>query len=271
MKKLFFTLLSVLMIGNAMAQDKLQDEVKPVITEGKAIYELEMANRVGNNLFKSSYKGKEVVAGFVSYPSNENIVTVFYSAGEKPKALGSIVFDKSFEADASKMELGTRDLTPAESELMKLNIKASNLTQDAEAFTLPSGAKFDLVPMISANTRKVFVLTESTKEGIVIFGNDYLLTFDSKLNVTDKKSLHKNMAAVEYDKDAGTANDKGSTHTHLAQEGEMVTATDIATLFLYEKSTKWSQHTFISENYIFFWNYGTHDLQVITKAAPKTK
>ncbi len=271
MKTFLFTILSILVLGSASAQDKLQGEVKPIIAEGKAIYRLEMANRIGSKLFNAAYKGKEPMAGLISYPVDDNVVTLFYSGGEKQKAIGTILFDSSYEEDKAKVDMAARDITQAEMQLIRLYSNAKKLTQDAANFTLPENATFNLVPMMSDNTGKVYVMTVSSKDDVVIFGNDYLLKYDSKLNLTDKKALHKNMAAVSYDKNAGTANDTGSTHTHLAAEGEMVSATDIATLFLYEKLTKWSQHTFISENYIFFWNYGTHDLQVISKAPPRTK
>ncbi len=271
MKNLFFTLLALLMISHVFAQEKLQDQVKPVIAEGKAIYKLEMANRLGQKLFSAKYKGKDAAEGYVSYVESDNIRLVFYSGGKDQKVLGSVLFDDSFDGEKTTVDVVERSINAQEAQLIKLRTSALSLIQDVSTFTLPENATFSVMPMISGHVNEVYLLTVSSKEGKVIFGNDFLLMFDGKLNLTEKKSFHRNIASVSFDKDAGTANDNGSTHVHLAENGEMVSATDIATLLLYEKLTKWSQHTFISENYIFFWNYGTHDLQVISKAAPKSK
>lgn len=271
MKKIVAILLSLLFISGAFAQEKIQDEVKTVVSEGKTIFKLEMANRLGQKIFKAKYKGKKSIEGFVSYTEADHVKLVFYSGGKESKVLGSVLFDGSFDSDKSVVDIIEREINVQEAQLIKLRKNALTIISNVSLFSLPEHATFSVIPVVENNSNKVYVISVSTKEGVVMFGNDYLLSFDEKYNLTEKNSFHKNQASVTFDKNAGTANDNGSNHMHLAEKGEMVSSTDIATLMLYEKDTKWSQHTFISEHYMFFWNYATHDLQVIPKAAPKTK
>ena len=55
-------------------------------------------------------------------------------------------------------------------------------------------------------------------------------------------------------------------HSHLPETGDFITATDICTLMLYEKFTKWKQHKVVSKNYLNIWNCLTDQLTVISMA-----
>ena len=56
MKKIVAVLLSLLFMSGVFAQEKIQDEVKTVVSEGKAIIKLEMANRLGQKILKAKFK-----------------------------------------------------------------------------------------------------------------------------------------------------------------------------------------------------------------------
>lgn len=103
---------------------------------------------------------------------------------------------------------------------------------------------------------------------MVIFGNDYLLTFDKKNKIILKKQLHKNIIPVYY----GGEKEKnmkieGAMHTHLPETGYFITATDICTLMLYEKFAKWKTYNVVSKKYLNIWNCETDQLTVITMDA----
>jgi len=108
------------------------------------------------------------------------------------------------------------------------------------------------------------VLTGPQKNGVAIFGNDYLLTFNKDNSLLNKKQLHKNIIPVYYgDKDEEGSQTVGAMHTHLPETGEFITATDICTLMLYEKFAKWKTHNVISKKYLNIWNCETDQLAVI--------
>jgi hypothetical protein len=269
MKKLMFSLLLLLVVGNAIAQD-IQTKIKPVIEEGKQIFQIEMANRMAPKLFKAKYKGKEKASEHISYLESNSVRSVFFTKGEKPKVLGSILFDASFEEDNIMSEFTERELSVKEIEISKLKSAASKMLQDASSFNALPNTSFSIVPLMPNGENKVFILSIPKEEGTVLFGNDYVLNFDNKFNLTSKEALHRTLASVTYTPGAGRENDQKSSHTHVATNGDLVTSTDIATLLLFQKPTGWSQHTFIAENYIFFWSYVSNELKAIPKGPAKT-
>jgi hypothetical protein len=107
-------------------------------------------------------------------------------------------------------------------------------------------------------------LTGPQKSGVVIFGNDYLLTFDSDNKLTSTKQLHRNIMPMQY---GGKEEDgkviEGTIHSHQPETGEFITATDICTLMLYEKAAKWNQHNVVSKEYLNIWNCMTDRLVVV--------
>lgn len=66
--------------------------------------------------------------------------------------------------------------------------------------------------------KRVYILTGPQKQGIVVFGNYFLLTFDRGNELTEKRRLHKNIIAIEY----GKHDDRivlATMHTHLPRRG----------------------------------------------------
>lgn len=123
---------------------------------------------------------------------------------------------------------------------------------------------FNLIPLINGKEKKVYILSGPQKDGIIIFGNDYLLTFDKSNKLTLKKRLHKNMLQFQYGgKEENGEKVEGAMHSHLPETGDFITATDICTLMLYEKFAKWKTHNVVSEKYLNIWNCETDQLIVL--------
>jgi hypothetical protein len=125
---------------------------------------------------------------------------------------------------------------------------------------------FNLVPIINEEERKVYVLTGPKNDGVVIIGNDYLLTFDQNNQLASKKRLHKNIQFFDYN-DKKDLTQVGGIHTHLPETGDFITATDICTLMLFEKFAKWESHIVVSQNFISIWNCKTDSLIIMTRQA----
>lgn len=121
-----------------------------------------------------------------------------------------------------------------------------------------------MIPLIIDQEKKVYVITGPTQQGVVIIGNDYLLTFDNNNNVVSKKQLHKNIIPIHYGgKEQEGQQIEGAMHSHLPETGDFITATDICTLMLYSKFAKWKSHNVVSKNYLNIWNCETNNLIVI--------
>lgn len=162
------------------------------------------------------------------------------------------------------MDLTERDLSPLEFDLYTIRQKAlSEINADTLIETYKN-TNLNLIPLISGGQSKVYILTGPQVNGVVVFGNDYLISFDKDKNIFSKKALHRNIIPIQYD---GKENVESSMHSHLAETGEFITATDICTLMLYGKFTKWKTHNVVSQKYLNIWDCKKNDLVVITMEA----
>ncbi len=99
----------------------------------------------------------------------------------------------------------------------------------------------------------------------MIFGNDYLLTFDKNNRLITKKRLHNNIIPIEYGNPEDGEEAAMTMHSHLPETGDFITATDICTLMLYQKFTKWKMHSVVSSKYLNIWSCEAEQLNIIPK------
>lgn len=67
--------------------------------------------------------------------------------------------------------------------------------------------------IINKGEKKVYLLSGPKKNGVLIFGNDYLIEFDKSDNVKNKRLLHKNIIPIEFKNNEGK--DAETMHNHL--------------------------------------------------------
>lgn len=263
MKRTLFALTTLLTL-NVFAQDNPTELAKPIVDEGKRLYRSEMASWYGTDLFVERYKDMANVGGYFSYSDNGTEKCVFFSKADNPKVLGTISFDSTYNTRTAKVDLTERELTTGENDLYVIRKTALASINSDTLFKRYKNTNFNLIPLINGGEKKVYVLTGPQQNGVVIFGNDYLLTFDNNNVLTNKKQLHKNIISVSYGgKEQEGKTIEGAAHTHLPETGDFITATDICTLMLYEKFAKWKQHNVVSKNYLNIWNCLTDQLIVV--------
>lgn len=260
MRKLFgilFTLLSL----NLAAQKTPTELAQPIVDEGKRLYKSEMASWFGTDVFLEIYTNRENIGGYFSYADNGVYKCIFFSSAEQPKVIGTIAFDSTYNVKTAAKDLTERAFTKTETEYFSIRQLALKVINEDTLFKNYKNMSLNLIPMISDGAKKVYVLTGPKENGIVVFGNDYLLTFDNDLNLITKKQLHRNIIPINYD----TKEQEGATtmHSHLPETGEFITATDICTLMLYAKFAKWKQHNVVSKMYLNVWNCQADELFVI--------
>jgi len=265
MKKIFsiiaLTTISILTYG----QTDIDKLTKPIVDEGKRLYRSEMASWYGTDLFLEKSPDREKIGGYFSYSENEISKCVFFSKGDKPKIIGTISFDSTYNLKTATTDINERDLTKTENDLFEIRQIALNIVQQDTLFKSYKNTNLNFIPLISEGEKKVYILTGPTQNGVVIFGNDYLLTFDIENKLISKRQLHKNIIPINYGgKEEEGKEVEGAMHSHLPETGDFMTATDICTLMLYEKFAKWKQHTVVSKNYISIWNCQTDELVAIT-------
>jgi hypothetical protein len=212
-------------------------------------------------LFASAIYGK---GGYFSYTDNGVSKCIFYSPADKPKVIGTISFDSTYNKKTATLSLTERDFTTTESDLYSIRNFALKEIKSDTFFKTYKNTDLNLIPLINGKEKKVYVLTGPKKDGVVIIGNDYLLTFDKDNKFLSKKRLHNNIITISYgEKTEGVKEVVGAMHTHLPETGDFITATDICTLMLYEKLAKWKTHNVISKKYLNIWNCQSDELVVV--------
>ena len=225
-----------------------------------------MASWYGTDIFLEKYKDRENVGGYFSYSDNNIAKCVFFSKGDTSKVIGTISFDSSYNVNNAQVDLTEREFTTNENELHLIRKIALKTINSDTLFKHYKNTNLNLIPIISNGEKKVYVLTGPKENGVVIFGNDYLLTFNANNQLVNKKQLHRNIISINY----GNTKDTtvvGTMHSHLPETGDFITATDICTLMLYEKFAKWQQHYVISKNYVSIWDCNKNILAILTKQA----
>ena len=259
MKKIKLSSVSLLLFLSAVAQEDLSKIRDSILSEAKKLYRSESASWNGTDIFLQNYKGAQNnIGGYFSYADDENEVCVFFSASSTPLILGTIVFDKN---DKVTFDTTQRQFTNKEKDYYSLREAAyKEVNSDTAFFKTYKNTSLNLVPFIEGDKRVIYVLTGTGSNDIVIFGNDYFLTFDQSNKLVSKKSLHKNIIVANYSK---SDKEEGPAHTHLPETGNFITATDLCTTMLYQGIAKWKQNMVVSEKYMSIWNCKENVLAII--------
>lgn len=255
------TLLLAIVSTVVFAQEKLDKKTKPIVAEGKLLYRSEMASWYGTDLFLEKYKSRENIGGYFSYLANDVPTCIFFSKTEQPKVIGTITFDDTYNVETAKMDMTEREFTATEKDLYEIRKLTLNEIKTDTLFKIFKDMNLNLIPIINGKEKKVYILSGPEKNGVIIFGNDYLLTFGKNNKLISKEQLHKNIIPIEYN---GKDEVETTFHTHLPETGDFITATDICTLMLYEKFANWKTHNVVSKNYLNIWDCKKDELHVIS-------
>ena len=252
---------------SVLAQNNPTIEAQPIVAEGKLLYKSEMASWYGTDLFLENYKNKQNIGGYFSYTENETPKCIFFSKSDNPKVIGTISFDSAYNLKTAKIDSEEREFTNYENDIYQIRkLALAEINADKALFKQYENADLNLIPLIEGKDKKVYVLTGPTQNGVVLFGNDYLLTFDKNNELIQKKQLHKNLIPINYggkDKEGKPFVAEEAMHSHLPETGDFITATDICTLMLYERFAKWKTHKVVSKKYLNIWNCETNELSVV--------
>lgn len=232
---------------------------KEVKEEGVALYQSEMASWYGTDVFKEGYDKMDNVGGYFSYIDKSVPKCIFFSKNNK--VIATISFPANFNPKDAKKDFGEREFTATENDYFSIRQKALTRVQNDTIFKNYKNASLNLIPVIKNNTKKVYVLTGPSISNIVIFGNDYLITFNDKNNIQNVEKLHQGMIVQKIKDDDDTI---GGAHTHVLENWQTITPTDICTLMLYQRFTDWENYTVVSKKYISLWDNKSNGLTVIT-------
>jgi hypothetical protein len=266
--RLFSIIVLVFSVRLSYGQEDLQIKTQPIVDEGKSLYRSEMASWYGTDLFLEQFKTADKIGGYFSYPYQNRECCIFFSKGDNPVVIGTISFDSTYTTQNATVDLSQRAFSSEESDIYTFRANALKIIRTDTLFKSYANTELNLIPVMTPKERKVYVLTGPSGSGMVIFGNDYLLTFDLSNQLITKRALHKNIMVAKYSTNAAdTSKVVGAMHSHVPETGDFITATDICTLMLYEKFAKWEWYYVFSKNYVCIWNCQNNQLLTLTKEA----
>lgn len=247
---------------DCLGQSSIDKETTAILEEGKILYKSEMASWYGSDIFMEKYSEKEKVGGYLSYTDSDISTCIFFSKDENPKVLGTINFDTTFKIETATTDFVERALTQNELALYKIRTEALRVINSDTLYKTYKNSNLNLIPLITNKEKKVFVLTGPKSNGVMLFGNDYLLTFDKNNKLLKQKRLHNSLIPIEF----GTKKEiEGTIHSHVLDD--LITSTDICTLLLYGKSANIKTHYVMSKKYVSIWDCKKESLTVMTREA----
>lgn len=266
MLKILLTLSLVALYLPSFTQINPTQAAQPLVAEGKLLYRCEMASWYGTDLFLEKYKETDKVGGYLSYMDGDTARCIFFSRGDTPRVLGTMSFDSTYNTTQAVVDMGERSFTALEQELYMIRkLSLIEIGRDTMFRTYKNTA-LNLIPLKQGLEKKVYILTGPRENGVVIFGNDYLITFDGDNNIIAKRQLHKNIIPINTN--SNEVDGKlviGTMHSHLPETGEFITATDVCTLMLYAKMAGWKTHQVVTPGYLNIWSCETNQLTVISR------
>lgn len=262
MKKSLCLILYFISLSCLSQNQDLEKFAKEIEAEGKYLYRLEVAAWHGSDIFMENYKGERPIGGYFSYIDSKTPKCLFFSKEKEPKVIGVVSFGDIQIIETATIDFKVRDFKRDEKELYSIRQKAlDEIKQDSLLFKNYTNANLNLIPSIDKNKKHVYILTAPKIAGVVLFGNDYLLTFDKSNKLLSKEEIHRNLIPIQFDENR----DSLVFHTHKTDESPFITPTDICTLMLYAKFAEWKKHYVASEEYVSIWDCQKEELQIVTK------
>lgn len=260
---IFFAL--TIFIGQAQEEIDIAHISDSIVADARQLYRSEMASWFGTDVFVEKSKDKSRAKGYFSYALPNATRCIFYSNDSIPVVLGSITFDSTYNVNTAAADFAERNFSDLEKDIFLLRSKAFDIISKDTFFLQYKNTNYNIIPMIMNGERRVYILTGTTQNGEVIFGNDYLLYFNAQNDLENKKRLHNSIIRTAYGAQPDGNDIVGGMHTHVLDD--FITATDICTLMLYGKLLHWKQYTVASQKYFSFWNCESNSLVIITKEA----
>lgn len=255
---------------NSFAQIDLDSVARSIEEEAKMLYRSEMASWYGTDLFVEKYAQKRSLAGgYFSYTNADKTTCVFFSKEELPKIIASFTFDETFNVHTAIVSGDERELTKLEKDIFSVRKAAFDLVNSDTLFKVYQNTNLNLIPVVYNGEKRVYILSGASVTGLVVLGNDYLISFNNENKIANYRTLHKNIIKFNYYKKEKPDDEEEviAAHTHLPETGDFILATDICTIMLYSKFAKWKQHFVISENYVSMWDCKKNKLTIITREA----
>ena len=265
-RSLVFFISCLLLCCATQAQD-LKKIADSLTAEGRKLYMLEGCAWEGTDHFLAKYTGdRNNVGGYLAYPNAGKTAVVYFSKGDKPMIIGTLLFDGVEKNLATNVK--ERAMTRQEKDLWMMRSAALAQTVHDTSIMKYKNTQFVATPVIEKGIKKVYLLTGTDLGGVLVMGNDYVLDCNSDNSIKEVHKLHKGIVIANFMGDASD-NAQKRQHEHGGWESPYMTTTDIATMMLNEHFTKWDRYTVTSKDYTSVWNIKTDKLTITRNVAKK--
>ncbi|HEX6913656.1 MAG TPA: hypothetical protein VF145_00360 [Chitinophagaceae bacterium] len=239
--------------------------IDSILGEGLALYRLETASWLATETFLTKYRDQRGnIGGYFSYEMNNRVQCVFFSKAEEPVVIAAISFDTSLNPGTIVAYSYKRAFTNHERRLYTIRRNALEQINSDTFFARYEHTSFNLVPVADSSCGKVYILTEPEVDGVVIFGNDYLLQYSKRDSLLARRALHSGIIPVNFGKETDPELIQ-TFHFHSREAGTFISPTDICTLMLFRRFARWKLHTVMSKTHVSEWDLESGKLTIHTR------
>lgn len=262
------SLAAILLFSIPLLISAQKPNAEAIMKEGKLLYQLEKAAWLASDHLLENYPELQYqIGGYVSYPTQDSMITVAFFHYETTKLIliryqiSSNLNIKNLSASLVKEEASSQEknlITIRQDALNQLNENKDHFFMHHE------GTSFNLIPVSNEKNQLVYILTASQTSGEVLLGNDYQLEYDQQNELVEVYKLHHSMIRLPFsapDQQEITA----TMHTHVI--ASHIEPTDVCTLLLYRDFVTWKQHYVIHSNFVSILDLETEKLSIITRKA----
>jgi len=270
MTKYFFQLALLVSSLTSYSQklDKLDDKDE-ILHEARLLYRAEKASWHSTDHFLANLGSKiDLVRGYLSYVALDgNTYSIFYTENEKGDRAIVARYQYGNPVTQNFSSLDTLDtrVSPHENKLIDLRVKTFELISENpdDFFQFYENTAFNVIPIVNDVQFNVYVLTGPKVNGQVLLGNDYFLTFNSKMKLKKMKKLHNSLIQIPYQGEYTKIKD--TYHSHVVTD--QITATDICTLLLYRDYVEWDTHIVIGKKFTSIFDIRRENLVIMKTEA----
>jgi len=212
-----------------LSENELNNRLDSILTEGNLLYKYEKSAWISTDLAFENPTVKAEFYGYLTYEEQGEIKTIIL--GEKHQTcIAEYVFKNNFNKPKSE-KIEKRELSDKEKTLIEIREKIlENIYENKYEVTVPEGYKLNLILLPFADKYKLYMITGTTQNNEIPFGNDYIFIADKNGKIESWHKFHSRLIPT-YTMMNGNKVEE-SIHSHLMTT-PLITATDICTFMLY--------------------------------------
>lgn len=264
MRKLFAIIAMCIACSIIRAQQYSHLNKDSIVMEAKKLLNARLVAKITESWLRELDNDNVLKAGgFFSYEEAGGQKCVLFSEEESPAVLITLWFPGSPCREKVSIDSARRLFTNQELNLYSIKKQAQQQVVSNAGFRKENNTRWNIIPLIDQHSSRVYVFAEARNNGTVVFGNDYLLSFDEANKWQTTRALHQNTIPLNYREEK---DDEPITtvHHHSGCAASCLTATDISTVMLYGKCANWKKHMVISKSYVSIWDCEKDELVTLS-------